>query len=107
VLAEISLPDDVVMPVSTWDMHGVCAADQMCAAGAAACRHTSPAVLVPALRTVGNIVTGNDMQTQVRCAVFFVPLLLCILAGLCWLHICCLQQVAHVLSLCNFDLVLC
>eukprot|EP00877_Chromochloris_zofingiensis_P007919 jgi/Chrzof1/3380/Cz12g23090.t1 len=27
--------------------------------------HTSPAVLVPALRTVGNIVTGNDMQTQV------------------------------------------
>jgi hypothetical protein len=30
------------------------------------CRHTSPAVLVPALRTVGNIVTGNDMQTQVR-----------------------------------------
>jgi hypothetical protein len=29
------------------------------------CRHTSPAVLVPALRTVGNIVTGNDMQTQV------------------------------------------
>lgn len=28
--------------------------------------HQSPAVLVPALRTVGNIVTGNDMQTQVR-----------------------------------------
>ncbi len=28
-------------------------------------RHTSAAVLVPALRTVGNIVTGNDMQTQV------------------------------------------
>ncbi|KAI8473408.1 MAG: importin alpha [Monoraphidium minutum] len=27
--------------------------------------HHSPAVLVPALRTVGNIVTGNDMQTQV------------------------------------------
>uniref|UniRef100_A0A383WFD2 Importin subunit alpha n=2 Tax=Tetradesmus obliquus TaxID=3088 RepID=A0A383WFD2_TETOB len=27
--------------------------------------HSSPAVLVPALRTVGNIVTGNDMQTQV------------------------------------------
>jgi hypothetical protein len=25
----------------------------------------SPSVLVPALRTVGNIVTGNDMQTQV------------------------------------------
>ena len=28
--------------------------------------HTSPAVLVPALRTVGNIVTGNDIQTQVK-----------------------------------------
>eukprot|EP00210_Caulerpa_lentillifera_P003263 g3114.t1 len=27
--------------------------------------HPSPAVLVPALRTVGNIVTGDDMQTQV------------------------------------------
>jgi hypothetical protein len=27
----------------------------------------SPSVLVPALRTVGNIVTGNDMQTQVGC----------------------------------------
>lgn len=27
--------------------------------------HQSPSVLVPALRTVGNIVTGNDMQTQV------------------------------------------
>ncbi|MEW5301142.1 MAG: hypothetical protein WDW36_004021 [Sanguina aurantia] len=27
--------------------------------------HPSAAVLVPALRTVGNIVTGNDMQTQV------------------------------------------
>lgn len=27
--------------------------------------HPSPAVLVPALRTAGNIVTGNDTQTQV------------------------------------------
>ena len=27
-------------------------------------RHQSPSVLVPALRTVGNIVTGDDMQTQ-------------------------------------------
>lgn len=27
--------------------------------------HTSTGVLVPALRTVGNIVTGNDLQTQV------------------------------------------
>ena len=26
--------------------------------------HTSPSVLVPALRTVGNIVTGDDLQTQ-------------------------------------------
>lgn len=28
-------------------------------------RHQSPSVLVPALRTVGNIVTGDDMQTQI------------------------------------------
>lgn len=28
-------------------------------------RHPSPSVLIPALRTVGNIVTGDDMQTQV------------------------------------------
>lgn len=28
-------------------------------------RHTSPSVLIPALRTVGNIVTGDDLQTQV------------------------------------------
>ena len=27
--------------------------------------HTSPAVQTPALRTVGNIVTGDDLQTQV------------------------------------------
>ena len=25
----------------------------------------SPSVLIPALRTVGNIVTGDDLQTQV------------------------------------------
>lgn len=31
----------------------------------ALCRHQSPSVLVPALRTVGNIVTGDDMQTQI------------------------------------------
>lgn len=29
------------------------------------CSHASPSVLIPALRTVGNIVTGDDMQTQV------------------------------------------
>jgi hypothetical protein len=28
-------------------------------------RHPAPSVLIPALRTVGNIVTGDDMQTQV------------------------------------------
>ncbi|GLT47674.1 hypothetical protein SLA2020_213500 [Shorea laevis] len=26
--------------------------------------HSSPSVLIPALRTVGNIITGNDMQTE-------------------------------------------
>jgi hypothetical protein len=29
-------------------------------------RHPSASVLIPALRTVGNIVTGDDMQTQVN-----------------------------------------
>ena len=29
--------------------------------------HSSPAVQTPALRTVGNIVTGDDLQTQVDC----------------------------------------
>lgn len=27
--------------------------------------HSSPTVLIPALRTIGNIVTGDDQQTQV------------------------------------------
>ena len=27
--------------------------------------HSAPAVLIPALRTIGNIVTGDDTQTQV------------------------------------------
>ena len=35
-----------------------------CACGCVS-RHQSPSVLVPALRTVGNIVTGDDMQTQI------------------------------------------
>jgi hypothetical protein len=33
--------------------------------------HPSPSVLVPALRTVGNIVTGDDMQTQVKALLAF------------------------------------
>lgn len=32
--------------------------------------HHSPSVLIPALRTVGNIVTGNDVQTQVFNTIF-------------------------------------
>ncbi|MCI18642.1 importin subunit alpha-1-like, partial [Trifolium medium] len=28
--------------------------------------HPSPEVLIPALRTLGNIVIGDDMQTQVK-----------------------------------------
>jgi hypothetical protein len=31
------------------------------------CRHPSPLVVTPALRSVGNIVTGDDIQTQVPC----------------------------------------
>lgn len=38
---------------------------QLCSPTALPCSHQSPSVLVPALRTVGNIVTGDDMQTQV------------------------------------------
>lgn len=33
--------------------------------------HPSPSVLIPALRTVGNIVTGDDMQTQVWLRMFY------------------------------------
>lgn len=32
--------------------------------------HPSPSVLIPALRTVGNIVTGDDIQTQVLLRMF-------------------------------------
>mmetsp|Transcript_588 Transcript_588/g.1321 ORF Transcript_588/g.1321 Transcript_588/m.1321 type:complete len:546 (-) Transcript_588:4676-6313(-) len=43
--------------------------------------HPAPAVLVPALRTVGNIVTGNDMQTQVIINCGALPCLLNLLAN--------------------------
>lgn len=43
--------------------------------------HPSPAVLVPALRTVGNIVTGNDLQTQVVINCGALPCLLQLLQG--------------------------
>lgn len=36
-------------------------------------QHPAPSVLIPALRTVGNIVTGDDMQTQ---EFFLLPLVL-------------------------------
>ena len=38
-------------------------------------RHPSPSVLIPALRTVGNIVTGDDLQTQVSNFFFFFVLI--------------------------------
>eukprot|EP01132_Coremiostelium_polycephalum_P010933 gene10933-13391_t len=38
--------------------------------------HPSYSVQTPALRTIGNIVTGNDMQTQVVLSVSALPLLL-------------------------------
>ncbi|KAJ6378389.1 hypothetical protein OIU78_028598 [Salix suchowensis] len=34
--------------------------------------HPSPSVLIPALHTVGNIVTGDDMQTQLELLSFFL-----------------------------------
>lgn len=41
--------------------------------------HPSPAVQTPALRTVGNIVTGDDMQTQIVLNVSVLPCLLALL----------------------------
>ncbi|KAI5658613.1 hypothetical protein M9H77_27406 [Catharanthus roseus] len=43
--------------------------------------HPSPSVLVPALRTVGNIVTGDDMQTQCIINHQALPRLLNLLTG--------------------------
>ncbi|MBA0796242.1 hypothetical protein Gohar_007026 [Gossypium harknessii] len=57
--------------------------------------HPSPTVLIPALRTVGNIVTGDDMQTQVWISfladlllslLLFLPLQICFVA-LCFFSI--------------------
>ena len=33
-------------------------------------QNTEPKIVMPALRTLGNIVTGSDAQTQVMCCVF-------------------------------------
>jgi hypothetical protein len=43
--------------------------------------HTSYAVQTPALRTVGNIVTGDDLQTQVIINVGALPCLLSLLSS--------------------------
>ncbi|XP_055820234.1 importin subunit alpha-2-like [Solanum dulcamara] len=43
--------------------------------------HPSPSVLIPALRTVGNIVTGDDMQTQCIISHQALPCLLNLLNG--------------------------
>jgi hypothetical protein len=43
--------------------------------------HPSPAVQTPALRTVGNIVTGDDLQTQVIINCSALPCLLSLLAS--------------------------
>lgn len=37
--------------------------------------HPSPSVLIPALRTVGNIVTGDDAQTQVQSCLSWIFLI--------------------------------
>ncbi|TYH10059.1 hypothetical protein ES288_A07G147800v1 [Gossypium darwinii] len=36
----------------------------VCPRSFSSCCHPSPTVLIPALRTVGNIVSGDDIQTQ-------------------------------------------
>mmetsp|Transcript_16449 Transcript_16449/g.22734 ORF Transcript_16449/g.22734 Transcript_16449/m.22734 type:complete len:539 (-) Transcript_16449:1077-2693(-) len=43
--------------------------------------HTSAAVLIPALRTVGNIVTGDDFQTQMIIGCSALPCLLALLTN--------------------------
>ena len=43
--------------------------------------HPSPSVLIPALRTVGNIVTGDDVQTQIVINCAALPCLLQLLTG--------------------------
>ncbi|KAF9619948.1 hypothetical protein IFM89_010564 [Coptis chinensis] len=43
--------------------------------------HPSPSVLIPALRTVGNIVTGDDMQTQAIINFQALPCLLSLLTN--------------------------
>ncbi|KAM7277413.1 hypothetical protein ACFE04_019279 [Oxalis oulophora] len=45
--------------------------------------HPAPSVLIPALRTVGNIVTGDDMQTQCIINYQALPCLLNLLASNC------------------------
>lgn len=45
------------------------------------CRHSSFAVQTPALRSVGNIVTGDDVQTQIVINVSALPCLLALLSS--------------------------
>ncbi|GER51818.1 importin subunit alpha [Striga asiatica] len=45
------------------------------------CSHPSPSVLIPALRTVGNIVTGDDRQTQYIISKNVLPRLSNLLSG--------------------------
>ena len=45
------------------------------------CRHTSQSVQSAALRAVGNIVTGDDMQTQVVLQCMVLPCLLHLLSS--------------------------
>lgn len=45
------------------------------------CRHNSYSVQTPALRTVGNIVTGDDLQTQIIINVAALPCLLSLLSS--------------------------
>ncbi|CAN1219648.1 Importin subunit alpha-2 [Linum perenne] len=62
--------------------------------------HQSPSVLIPALRTVGNIVTGDDMQTQLAMSVH-----LCLFfSAFCVIEANIIGPLVHLLQNAEFDI---
>ncbi|KAK5818749.1 hypothetical protein PVK06_023693 [Gossypium arboreum] len=53
-------------------LHGVCQTFAGASHGHHLSCHPSPTVLIPALRTVGNIVSGDDIQTQKPLVQYYV-----------------------------------